>query len=278
MRRAFALSEIEALILDIDGTLLWGETPLPGLHGLFGFLRSYRIPFVVASNNATKSPAEYQRKFANLGVNVELERILTAGVATVDYLLQAVGAGALLYVIGEVALWDALQAAGFTLRGDAAGPVEAVVVGGDATLTYEKLKYAALLLQRGARLVGTNPDVLCPTEEGLVPEAGTTLAALQAATGTTPTIIGKPERFLFDLAVQRMGKVPGQIAVLGDRLETDILGGQGAGLTTILTTTGVDDETTIAQKGIEPDWIVAGLEVLVDLWQRQLEEAANAHT
>jgi 4-nitrophenyl phosphatase len=278
VRQDFTLDGLEGLILDIDGTLLRGKDPVPGFRRFFGFLRRHGIPFVVVSNNATKSPAGYQQTLGNLGVRVELECILTAGAATVDYLLRMMGSGARLYVIGEAALRDALEVAGFGLRNDAAEPVEAVVVGGDSSLTYEKLKHAVLLLQRGARLVGTNPDVLCPTEEGLVPEAGTTLAALEAATGVRPTIIGKPEGFLFELAVERMGRPASRIAVLGDRIETDIVGGQQAGLKTILTTTGVDNEATILQKGTQPDLVVSGLDALVDLWQEHLEEGSDEHT
>ena len=275
MRQALDLGELEALILDIDGTLFWGDSPVPGFHRLFAFLKAHRVPFVVVSNNATKSPAEYQRKLANLGVSVGSEYVLTAGAATVSYLLRTLGSRARLYVIGEAALWDALEVAGFVLREDAAELVDAVVVGGDSKLTYEKLKKATLLLQRGARLVGTNPDVLCPTEEGLVPEAGTTLAALQAATGVGPTIVGKPEGFLFELAVERLGKAADRIAIVGDRLETDIVGGRRVGLKTILTTTGVDNETTILQKGTAPDLVVGGLDALVDFWQLQLEEGRD---
>jgi 4-nitrophenyl phosphatase len=278
MRGVFRFEEVEGLILDIDGTLFWGGNPVPGFDRLFAFVREQRIRFVVASNNSTKSPVTYQRRFGHLGVRVELERILTAGVVTVEYLWRELGTGAPLYVIGEAALLDALQRAGFVLREDAVGPVEAVVVGGDSGLTYEKLKHATLLVQGGARLVGTNPDVLCPSEEGLVPEAGATLAALQAASGVTPTIVGKPERVLFDLAVERMGKARGQIAVVGDRLETDIVGGQRAGLRTILTTSGVDNERTMVEKGIKPDLVVSGLEALVAMWQERLEEARDECT
>lgn len=278
MRHALRLEEIEGLILDIDGTLLRGEAPVPGLRRFFAFVRRQGLRFVVVSNNATKSPADYQRKLAKLGVGVDLADILTAGAATVPYLSRMLGRGAGLYVIGEAALRDALEGAGFVLRADAGEPAEAVVVGGDSTLTYEKLKHAALLLQRGARLVGTNPDVLCPTEEGLVPEAGTTLAALEAATGVRPTILGKPEGFLFELAVARLGTIPGRIAAIGDRLETDIVGAQRAGLKAILTTTGVDNEATVSQKGIEPDLVVSGLEALVELWQADLEEGQDEGT
>jgi 4-nitrophenyl phosphatase len=264
MKPSSPAAAINALILDIDGTLLWGNTPIPGILALFECLQTAHTPFVIASNNATKSPADYQTKLATHGVNIDTAAILTAGTATATWLQRELMPGAALYVIGETALRQALRAAGFVLQQDAAEPVDAVVVGGDATLTYEKLKHAALLLQRGARFVGTNPDVVYPTEEGLIPEAGTTLAALQAATGVSPTIIGKPERHLFDLALARLGRRPAETAVVGDRLETDIRGGQRAGLKTILTTTGVDNEKSIVEKGIEPDWVVSGPDQLVN--------------
>jgi 4-nitrophenyl phosphatase len=280
VKEQFGLGDIQALIIDIDGTLLRGPLPMPGLFELFAFLRSRQVSFVVVSNNATKTPTQYRTKLADLGVEVEVENILTAATATAAYLRRELRQDAALYIIGERALEEVFRRAGFALLGDASQLAEAVVVGGDSTLTYDKLKHAVLLLQRGARLVGTNPDLLCPTEEGLVPEAGTTLAALQAATGVAPTVVGKPARYLFDVAMERMGSTPARTAVLGDRLETDILGGQGAGLKTVLVTTGVDNERTMRQKGIEPDLVVSGLHELIEIWEKQSkhlnhEEAAD---
>ncbi len=269
----FRLGDVQALVVDIDGTLLRGSLPLPGLARFFSFLQSRRVPYVVASNNATKTAAAYQAKLAGLGAPVKIEQILTAGAATARYLAGELYQGAGLYVIGEPALQSVLHQAGFILLDDADQPADAVVVGGDSTLTYEKIKNAALLLQRGTMFVGTNPDLLCPTEEGLVPEAGTTLAALEAATGVSPIVIGKPARHLFDMAVAAMGSQRATTAVLGDRLETDILGGQRAGLRTVLVTSGVDDERTIPQKGIEPDLVVSGLEELVELWTLSVIES-----
>lgn len=272
MRQPFSLGHIQALVVDIDGTLFRGSQPLPGLARFFTFLRSRRLSFVIVSNNATKPATAYQERLAGLNVRVRESQILTAGAATARYLAGKLRPGAKLYVIGEPALEAVLAQAGFVLLDDASQPADAVVVGGDSTLTYDKLKYAALLLQRGSRFVGTNPDFLCPTEEGLVPEAGTTLAALESATGISPVVIGKPARYLFDMAVATMGSRRARTAVLGDRLETDILGGQRAGLRTVLVTSGVDNERTIPQKGIEPELVVRGLDMLVELWEEDGDE------
>jgi 4-nitrophenyl phosphatase len=221
----------------------------------------------LATNNATKSATEYQEKLAEIGVKVDAGQIVTAAVATANYIAAELCQGARLYVIGEPALRDELVHAGYNLLDDASQPADAVVVGGDSTLTYDKLKFATLLLQRGARFVGTNPDLLYPTEEGLVPETGTTLAALEAATGISPTVIGKPERHLFDMALAILDSERSRTLVLGDRLETDIGGGQRAELRTALVTTGVDNRESILEKGIEPDLVVDGLESLGELWK-----------
>jgi 4-nitrophenyl phosphatase len=243
---------------------------MPGIRRLFALLNARRVPFVMVSNNATKTPANYQALLAGHGAQVAVEQIITAATAMADYVRSELKEGAALYVIGEPALCGALKQGGSILLDGAIEPVDAVVVGGDSNLTYEKLKNAALLLQRGARLVGTNPDLLRPTEEGLVPEAGTTLAALQAATGVTPVVVGKPEPILFEMAIGKLGSEPAETAILGDRLETDILGGQRAGLKTVLVAGGVDDRDSVEKKGIEPDLVVSGLDALVDLWETEI--------
>ncbi|MCP4211835.1 MAG: HAD hydrolase-like protein [Halieaceae bacterium] len=196
--------------------------------------------------------------------------MITAAIATADYLHDRFQPGAALYVIGETGLRTALTEAGFRLVEGIREQVEAVVVGGDRQLTYSKLHHAIHHLLQGAIFIGTNPDLLVPTEQGFAPEAGTTLAALQAATGIAPTLIGKPERPLLDLALQRMQATPEHTAILGDRLETDILGGQCLGLTTILVTTGVSTEAQIAETGITPDHVVHGLDQVIILWEDQL--------
>lgn len=270
MVRRLDWAAIRALAIDIDGTLLRGEQPLPGGPALLDFLRRRAIDFLVVSNNTTKTPAQYQKKLAAARLELTPAQILTAGTATAAWLKQTLPPGAPLFVIGEAALRQVLTEAGFALVDEAARPVAAVVVGGDSNLTYNKLKGAVLSIQRGARLIGANPDLLIPTEEGLIPEAGTTLAALHAATGATPIVIGKPERPMFDMALARLGHAAGQTAMLGDRAETDILGAQRAGWQTILITTGVDTPDSAAAKGIEPDAVVGGLAELVERWETEL--------
>jgi 4-nitrophenyl phosphatase len=267
MNNHFNLQDLQALIIDIDGTLWRGSMPMPGLAPFFDFLQRRAVSFILVTNNSVETPARYQQKLAGFGVDIQPDQILTCSLATAAYLKQK-HEGAVVYVIGQTGLRQALCQAGFSLTDKADPPAQVVVVGGDTGLTYDKLKYAVLSIQRGAQFVGANPDLLVPTEEGLVPEAGATLAAIQAATGVSPTVIGKPGPWLFELAVKKMGSSPGQTAMLGDRLDTDILGGRRAGLKTILVTTGVDNEQTMAEKGIYPDAVFSGLAELTSVWRK----------
>lgn len=263
---------IQGLITDIDGVLLRGARPLPGLNTFFDFLKSQDIPFILVTNNSTVDPLIYVRKLATFGVSITLENVLTCAMATGAYLRREFVPESRAYVVGHDYLREVVSAAGWELLEDAAVPADVVVVGGDYALTYDTLKYATLHVLQGARLVGTNPDPLCPTEEGLVPEAGMILAALRAAADVVPVIIGKPERFLFELAVEQMGVDSRSVVVLGDRLETDILGARKAGLRAILLTTGVDNRASIARKQIQPDAVFDNLQALVAAWRDSLAE------
>ena len=173
-------------------------------------------------------------------------------------------------MIGQAGLEEALTQAGMQIISGLNGKVDAVVVGGNYSLTYEKLKYASLHIQRGAEFIGTNPDLLYPTDEGLVPECGMTLVALETATQVKPIIMGKPNRFMFDLGMKKMGVQPHETAMLGDRLETDIQGGQNTGMKTILVETGVDNQAAIIAKSIQPDLVVRDLPELITIWKEQL--------
>ncbi len=264
------LNAIQTILLDMDGTLTRGSKPLPGLFDFFAHLQAKDIAFTIVTNNTVKTPQEYAKKLSAFEIEIDPAQVLTAAIATADYLGGRLQPGASLYVIGETGLRTAITQAGFRLVEGVREKVEAVVVGGDRQLTYAKLHAAIHHILQGAAFIGTNPDLLVPTERGLAPEAGTTLAALQAATGIAPTLIGKPERPLLDLALQRMQATPEHTAILGDRLETDILGGQRLGMTTILVTTGVSAEAQIAETGITPDHVVHGLDQVVTLWEDQL--------
>ena len=257
------LRPIENLIIDMDGVLYRGDEAIPGMEEFFAFLRERPIGFILATNNSTGTAQQFVDKLARMGVEVALSKILTSSQATAMYLETLTPPGTKVYVIGEEGLETAVRERGYIISGDGA---EFVVVGMDRRLTYEKLKVATLLIRGGAKFIGSNPDKTLPTEEGLIPGAGTMLAALEASTDVVPTIIGKPERTLFELALAKLGSTRENTAVIGDRLETDILGGYNAGLTTILVLSGVSSRQDMDSTPVKPDLVFEDIGHLCQVW------------
>lgn len=269
------LRDMQAMMIDIDGTLLRGNLALPGLVEFFDFLNAHNIQFQVASNNATKTLSTYHQKISAFGANLSIDNILTCSTVTALYLKEKYPNGKV-YMIGQSGLEEALTQAGIQVISGMNRKADAVVVGGDYSLTYEKLKFASLHIQQSAEFIGTNPDLLYPTDKGLVPECGMTLVALETATQVKPVIMGKPNPYMFELGMKKMGVQPQVTAMLGDRLETDIQGGKNAGMKTILVETGVDNQETVISKGIQPDLIVKDLHELISLWAEQRSKGAYA--
>jgi 4-nitrophenyl phosphatase len=248
------LDAIRNLIVDMDGVLWRGDQPLPGMPRFFDTARRLGIKFVLATNNASKSGEEYLAKLRKFGVQVAPDEVLTSPQATASYLAQH-APEARVFVIGEPGLAAELRARGLQVVNDQPDRATHVVVGWDRTLTYDKLAEACLLIRRGATFIGTNPDVTYPSERGIVPGNGATLAALRASTDVEPIIIGKPQPEMMLQAMARMGGSPENTAVVGDRLDTDILGGQNAGLTTLLVLTGVTSLDEVHNGAIRPDYV-----------------------
>lgn len=257
------LKPIENLIIDMDGVLYRGDEAIPGAKEFFAFLRERPLCFILATNNSTRTAQQYVDKLARMGVEVALSEILTSSQATAMYLETLAPAGTKVYVVGEEGLETAVREKGYIISGDRA---EFVVVGMDRQLTYEKLKVATLLIRGGARFIGSNPDKTLPTEEGFIPGAGSMLAALKASTGVAPTIIGKPERTIFELAMAKLGSSQEDTAIVGDRLDTDILGGCNAGLTTILVLSGAATRQDVDSAAVKPDLVFEDIRHLHEAW------------
>lgn len=247
-----SLRDLRALIIDMDGVLWRGDTPLPGLIGLFDLLRERGLKFVLATNNASKTPEQYVGKLAGMGVAVTREEVLTSSIATAMYLKEIAPPDASAFTIGEDGIREALKEAGFRLNADGS---DYVVVGMDRGLTWDKLAQATLNIRAGAKFIGTNPDLTLPTERGITHGNGAILAALQAATGVMPTVIGKPEPIMFREAMALLGAAPAQTAALGDRLETDILGAIRAGISSVLVLSGVTGREELEGSSYQPDWV-----------------------
>jgi 4-nitrophenyl phosphatase len=259
------LIRLRSLIVDMDGVLYRGSAPLPGAGEFLDFLRQMGVPFLLLTNNSTLTDTQYAAKLAHMGIKVEEERILTSAEATATHLAGIAPPGTKVYAIGEDGVHRELEKRGFVLSDDA--DVAYVVVGFDRHITYRKLAVATLAIRAGAAFIGTNPDKTFPSELGQLPGAGAILAAIEAATDTTPLIIGKPEPAILELALQELAAEAETTAMVGDRLDTDILGGHQVGLTTILLLSGVTDTQQLVGSSIVPDLVYEDIAALYDSWR-----------
>ena len=262
------LHSIRSLIVDMDGVLYRGTEIIPGTREFLDFLREREIGFSLATNNATRTPQQFVDKLAGMGVSVNPGEILTSALATASYLAEIASSGARVFVVGQDGLRAALRDKGFMLVEEAA---DYVVAGMDFEICYEQLAQASLQIRAGARFIGTNPDKTFPSERGILPGAGSLLAFLEAASGVQPVIIGKPETAMMEQAMVLMAAQAESTAVLGDRLETDILAGRRAGLVTLLVLSGVTDRDTLSNSEYEPDLIYEDVKDLHVHWKEVLD-------
>lgn len=255
------LSFLRALILDMDGVLWHGDEPIGNLPAIFGGLKQHKIQVALVTNNSTRSAQQYIEKLSRFNVILETWQIINSSQTTAQYLRTLFPNGGAVYVVGEEGLSRDLLSNGF-YTGDR--NVVAVVAGLDRNLTYDKLTRASLLIRSGALFVGTNPDKSFPTPEGETPGAGAILAALEAATGVQPIIIGKPNPEMYLEAMNRLGSNKDNTLVVGDRLETDIAGAQAIGCRTALVLTGVSTLQSAQLWHPPPDFIFENLNILVE--------------
>ncbi len=259
-----ALTNIHALIIDMDGVLWEGTRALPGLKAFFGLLRQQKLPFILATNNASLTQAQYINKLQSMGVIVSANEILTSSMATAHYLSEQVNpCDTRVLVIGEEGLRQPLLDKGFTIINTPFSKqskvADFVICGLDRHLTWNKLAEASLHICAGAKFIASNADTTLPTERGPVLGNGAILAALASATKVSPTIIGKPEAIMYQQAINILGVAPDQTIAIGDRLNTDILGAVNTGIRSIMVLTGISSEQDLMSIDYQPTWILPDL-------------------
>ena len=274
-----SFKNIRALIIDMDGVLWHGTQAIPGLVEFFQTLNDLDIRYILATNNASLTPEQYVLKLANMGVTVSQKQILTSGMATALYLSERVNPKETrVFVVGEDGATQPLLDLGFTLTGlyevdNSDKPeqkgADIVVCGKDETLTWAKLATASLNIRAGASFIGTNADTTLPTEHGITHGNGAILAALEVATGVSPTIIGKPEPIIYQQALGLLGISPDETVALGDRLETDILGAVRTGIRSIMVLTGISSEADLQDSGYQPTWVMADIRAVTKALREQ---------
>lgn len=260
-----SLKDIKHLVIDMDGVLYVGNQPMACLPEFIAFLRRAGIGFMLATNNSGLTPAQYSAKLAKMGAEVAPHEIITSGTATAEWLARKYPPGTRVHVFGEDSLRQAITDAGFVLADEDVAVVAASI---DWSVNFEKIKRAVLLIRKGAFFVATNLDPTRPMEEGLIPGTGAIIAPISVGAEQQPVAIGKPEPTMFELAMAKMGAMPQTTATLGDRIDTDMLGGSRAGCSTILVLSGSTERPEAEAYG--PDFLFADIAHLLREWEEQL--------
>jgi HAD superfamily hydrolase (TIGR01457 family) len=239
------LSAIRGFLVDLDGTTYLGDRAIEGAREFLEYLLESDRRFLFVTNNSSTTGAVYLDKLRRMNLPAEAGQVLTSGEATAMFLARQ--GYRRLYVVGTPDLEREMQGAGFAL--DAQAP-ECVVLGFDKTLTYAKLEAAARFIARGVPFVATHPDVVCPTPTGYIPDCGAMIALLVSATGVSPLVVGKPEPLLVEMALDKLQLAAAEVAVVGDRLYTDIAMARRSATLGVLVLSG---ETTRAMLAAAPD-------------------------
>lgn len=235
----------KAFIIDMDGVIYHGNRLLRGAAEFVAWLQAEGKRFLFLTNSSARSPVELSRKLARLGIEVDPEHFYTSALATAAFLASQLPGGTA-YAIGEPGLISALYDSGYTMNDH--NP-DYVVVGEARSYSLDTVEKAVRLVMGGARLVGTNPDLSGPAEEGLVPACGALVAPIELATGRKAYFVGKPNPLMMRHALRRLGTPREETAIVGDRMDTDIVAGIETEIETVLVLSGV---TSRAELGLFP--------------------------
>jgi len=249
-------------LFDLDGTIYLGERLIPGADAAIAALRAAGRRVAFLSNKPLQTRAEYAAKLSRLGVPAAPDDVINSSLVLARYLRDR-DPGAPVFVIGEPPMLDEMRAHGFEVRHDER--VRWVVIAFDRTFDYAKLNIALQAVKQGARLIATNPDRTCPVEGGEIPDCAGMIAAVEAVTDRrVETIVGKPSPIILEVALAALGVLARDAAIVGDRIETDIVMGRRLGLGTVLVLSGVTrpDDPRIA--AVAPDHVVRSVRDLVE--------------
>jgi NagD protein len=252
--------EIRSWLTDMDGVLVHEGHALPGATEFIGALRSAERPFLILTNNSIFTPRDLRARLAAAGLDVPEESIWTSALATAQFLADQVPGGSA-YAVGEAGLTTALYEAGYTLTESAP---DYVVLGETRTYSFEAITKAVRLIKGGARFICTNPDVTGPSAEGDLPATGAVAAMITAATGRKPYFVGKPNPMMFRSALNRIDAHSESTAMIGDRMDTDIVAGIEAGLQTFLVLTGSTKAHEVERFPFRPSHVVDSIADLVE--------------
>jgi NagD protein len=251
--------EIRSWLMDMDGVLVREEDPIPGAPEFLGRLQELGTPFLLITNNSMYTPRDLAARLRRSGLDVPEESIWTSALATARF-LEDQRPGGSAFVVGEVGLTTALHAAGYTLTDS---DPDYVVLGETRTYSFERITRAIRLVGEGARFIATNPDNVGPTPDGPLPATGSVAALISRATGVDPYYVGKPNPLMMRSALNAIDAHSEDTAMIGDRMDTDIVAGLEAGLEAILVLTGVTSRADAERHPYRPARIVESIAELV---------------
>ena len=255
-----AVTKIDAWLTDMDGVLVREGEAIPGAAEFLGRLIQMNRRFLVLTNNSIFTRRDLSARLAHSGLDVPEDRIWTSAIATGQFLNDQAPNGSA-YVIGEAGLTTALHEIGYTLTSTAP---DFVVLGETRTYSFETITTAIRLIEKGARFIATNPDVTGPSPEGPLPATGSVAALITKATGVSPYFVGKPNPMMFRSAMNQIEAHSESTAMIGDRMDTDVIAGIEAGLETFLVLTGSTRKAEIERFPYRPKHVVDSIADIID--------------
>ncbi|WP_405644633.1 HAD-IIA family hydrolase [Streptomyces sp. NBC_00019] len=251
---------IDSWLTDMDGVLIHEGVPIPGADAFLKRLRESGKPFLVLTNNSIYTARDLHARLRRMGLDVPVENIWTSALATAKF-LEDQRPGGSAYVIGEAGLTTALHEVGYVLTDT---DPDFVILGETRTYSFEAMTKAVRLINNGARFIATNPDETGPSPEGVLPATGSVAALITAATGKKPYFVGKPNPLMMRAGLNAIGAHSESSAMIGDRLDTDVLAGLEAGMVTFLVRTGLTSDADIERYPYRPSKVVDSIADLVD--------------
>jgi len=245
----------KAFISDMDGVIYHGNRLLPDVPEFVEWLKTENKKFLFLTNSSAKTPRELQQKMARLGIDIGEEHFYTSALATAAFLSSQLPNGSA-FVIGDAGIVNALYSVGYSMND--VNP-DYVIVSESSTYSYDRITHAINLVCNGARLIGTNPDVTGPMEQGIVPGTGALVAPIEMATGKKAYFVGKPNPLMMRSALKILGCRREDTVIIGDRMDTDILAGIESDITTVLVLSGVTSEADVKHFAYQPDHILKGV-------------------
>ncbi|OAB88549.1 HAD-IIA family hydrolase [Janibacter melonis] len=260
---------VDAWLTDMDGVLVHEEQAIPGAADFIAALRGSGVRYQVLTNNSIYTPRDLRARLLHSGIDVPEEAIWTSALATATFLAEQRPHGSA-FVVGEAGLTTALHEAGYTMT---PRDPDYVVLGETRTYSFEAITAAIRLVERGARFIATNPDVSGPSPQGTLPATGSVAALITAATGRQPYYVGKPNPLMMRTALNRIEAHSEHTVMVGDRMDTDVIGGQEAGMRTVLVLTGSTSRDQVETFPYRPTRVADSIADLVPLVTERLRRS-----